>query len=230
MYSNRQAFVAASGFCESILIVTSYELQVNGDVYKTIAGVSEGYITEQRSKFISCAIPVRTPEEVKEKVESFRKQYYDARHVCWAYMLGVERLQFRVNDDGEPSSTAGKPILGVINSHGLTDVLIVVVRYFGGVKLGTSGLIAAYRAAALDAITQAEIIEKTVDETISIEFSYPFLNEVMKIVKDINPQILSQKFEMDCEMTLQIRQSEMENLKNRLLKVESLREKKGFNL
>ena len=194
-----------------------------GDVYKTIAGISEGYITEQSSKFISCAIPVKTPEEVKEKVDAFRKQYYDARHVCWAYMLGTERTQFRANDDGEPSSTAGKPILGVINSNELTDILIVVIRYFGGVKLGTSGLIVAYRAAAADAISNAVIIEKTVDETVSIEFEYPFLNDVMKIVKEINPQILSQKFEMKCEMTLQIRQSEMKIMRNRLLKVETLK-------
>jgi len=194
-----------------------------GDVYKTIAGISEGYITEQRSKFISCAIPVKTPEEVKEKVDAFRKQYYDARHVCWAYMLGTERTQFRANDDGEPSSTAGKPILGVINSNELTDILIVVIRYFGGVKLGTSGLIVAYRAAAADAISNAVIIEKTVDETVSIEFEYPFLNDVMKIVKEINPQILSQKFEMKCEMTLQIRQSEMKVMRDRLLKVETLK-------
>ena len=192
---------------------------MNSDIYKTVAGVSEGYITEQRSKFISYAIPVRTPEDVKEKIETYRKQYYDARHICWAYMLGTERLQFRFNDDGEPSSTAGKPILGVINSHGLTDILIVVIRYFGGTKLGTSGLIAAYRAAALDAIKHVEIIEKTVDETITIDFSYPFLNEVMKIVKDFNPQILSQKIDTDCEMTLQIRQSKIEGLKNRLQKV-----------
>ena len=165
------------------------------------------------------ALPVRTPEEVKEKTDAFRKQYYDARHVCWAYMLGAERTQFRVNDDGEPSSTAGKPILGVINSNELTDVLIVVVRYFGGIKLGTSGLIAAYRAAAFDAIANAEIIEKTVDETLSIEFAYPFLNDVMKIVKELNPQILFQKLEMNCEMTLQIRRSELEKLKNRLSKI-----------
>jgi len=193
------------------------------DVYKTIAEISKGTITEQRSKFISYAIPMQSPEEVKEKIDAFRKQYYNAHHVCWAYMLGAERLLYRVNDDGEPSSTAGKPILGVINSHGLTDVLIVVVRYFGGVKLGTSGLIAAYRAAAFDAIANAEIIEKTVDETITIGFTYPFLNDVMKIVKEINPQILVQKFDTDCEMTLQIRRSEMEKLKNRLLKVETLR-------
>ena len=194
-----------------------------GDVYKTIAAISKGSITEQRSKFISYALPVRTPEEVKEKIETFRKQYYDARHVCWAYLLGAERLQFRINDDGEPSSTAGKPILGVINSHELTDVLIVVIRYFGGIKLGTSGLIIAYRAAALDAIANAKIIEKTINETISIKFTYPFLNDVMKIVKEINPQVLTQKFEMDCEMTLQIRQSEIEKLKSRLATVKSLR-------
>jgi len=192
------------------------------DVYKTIAEISKGYFTEQRSKFISYALPVRSPEEVKEKIDAFRKQYYDAHHVCWTYMLGAERLLYRVNDDGEPSSTAGKPILGVINSHGLTDILIVVVRYFGGVKLGTSGLIAAYRAAAFEAIANAEIIEKTVDETITIGFTYPYLNDVMKIVKEINSQILVQKFDTDCEMTLQIRRSEMEKLKNCLLKVETL--------
>jgi len=194
-------------------------LKVESDVYKTVASVADGYVTEQRSKFISYALPVQTVEEVKDKIEAFRKQYHDARHVCWAYMLGAERLQFRANDDGEPSSTAGKPILGVINSCGLTDVLIVVVRYFGGVKLGTSGLIAAYRAAALDAIAHAEIIEKTVDETITVQFAYPFLNDVMKIVKEINPQILAQKLDMNCEMTLQIRQGEMTKLKERLLKI-----------
>jgi uncharacterized YigZ family protein len=193
------------------------------DLFRTIAGVAEGYITEQRSKFISYAIPVQTPEEVKEKVDAFRKQYYDARHVCWAYMLGADRTQFRVNDDGEPSSTAGKPILGVINSNELTDILIVVIRYFGGVKLGTSGLIVAYRAAAQDAVAQAEIIEKTVDEDISIVFEYPFLNGVMKIIKDDNPQIISQQFDMDCTMTLRIRKSEATRLKERLLKVESVK-------
>jgi uncharacterized YigZ family protein len=192
------------------------------DIYKTIAAISKGYFTEQRSKFISFALPVQSPEEVKEKIDIFCKQHYDANHICWAYMLGAERLHFRVNDDGEPSSTAGKPILGVINSNGLTDVLIVVIRYFGGVKLGTSGLITAYRAAASEAISQAEIIEKTVNEIFTIHFAYSFLNDVMKIVKEINPQVLAQKFEMECEMTLQIRSSEMGKLKNRLLKVETL--------
>ena len=193
------------------------------DLYKTINEVSEGYITEQRSKFISYAVPVQTQEQVKEVVDSYRKQYYDARHVCWAYMLGADRTQFRANDDGEPSSTAGKPILGVINSNELTDVLIVVIRYFGGVKLGTGGLIVAYRAAALDAVSNAEIIEKTVAEDISILFEYPFLNGVMKVVKEEQSQIVSQKFENDCEMTLRIRKDDMVKLRTRLLKVESVR-------
>ncbi len=192
------------------------------DTYKTIAKISEGYITEQRSKFIAYAVPVRTPEEVKTYVDSYRNQYYDARHVCWAYMLGTDRNTFRANDDGEPSSTAGKPILGVINSNELTDILIVVVRYFGGVKLGTSGLIVAYRTAAQDAIANAEITEKTVDENISITFEYPFLNGVMRIVKEDNPVIISQDFDMDCRMTLRIRKGEMEKLKAKLLKVETV--------
>lgn len=193
------------------------------DEYKTIASVSEGYITEQRSKFISYALPVQTPEQVKEIVDAYRKQYYDARHVCWAYMLGPERKQFRANDDGEPSSTAGKPILGVINSNELTDILILVIRYFGGVKLGTSGLIVAYRAAAQEAVNNAEIIEKTVDVEITVVFEYPFMNGIMKVVKDIQPQILSQKYDMDCEMVLRIRESEVEELKAKLLKVDSAR-------
>lgn len=193
------------------------------DIYKTIIETSEGYITEQRSKFYSFAYPVETPEEVKGIVGELRKKYYDARHVCWAYMLGAEREQFRVNDDGEPSSTAGKPILGVINSNELTNVLIAVIRYFGGVKLGTSGLILAYRAAALDAVNNARIIEKTVDEDIRIAFEYPFLNGIMKVIKEENPQILTQNFDMDCEMTLRIRKNEAEKLKAKLLKVESSR-------
>ena len=193
------------------------------DVYKTISGISEGYITEQRSKFYSFAYPVQTAEEVKEIVGELRKKHYDARHVCWAYMLGAEREVFRANDDGEPSSTAGKPILGVINSNELTDVLIAVIRYFGGVKLGTSGLIVAYRAAALEAINNAQIIEKTVDEDICIDFEYPFLNGIMKVIKEDNPQIINQQFDMDCVMTLRIRKGEAEKLKTKLLKVESTR-------
>lgn len=193
------------------------------DSYKTIRAVSEGYYSEKRGRFISYAIPVRTLEEVKEAVAKYRKEYYDARHVCWAYMLGHERLNFRDNDDGEPSSTAGKPILGQINSNELTDILIVVIRYFGGIELGTSGLIVAYRTAAAEAIAAAEIEERTVDETFTIQFEYPYLNSVMRIVKEDGPTILAQQFEMDCEMTLRIRQGEAERLRNRLLKVDSCR-------
>lgn len=191
------------------------------DVYKTIREVSEGYYTEKRSRFISYAIPVRSVEEVKEQLEKYRKQYYDARHLCWAYMLGPDRLIFRANDDGEPSSTAGKPILGQINSNELTDILVVVARYFGGIELGTSGLIVAYRTAAAEAIAAAEIEERTVDEDITVAFEYPFLNGIMRIVKEDSPLIIAQKFEMDCEMTLRIRKSEADRLKLRLLKIET---------
>ncbi len=191
------------------------------DTYRTIKQTSEGYYTEKRSRFISYAIPVRSVEEVKAEVEKYRRQYYDARHVCWAYMLGAERQTFRANDDGEPSSTAGKPILGQINSNHLTDILIVVVRYFGGIELGTGGLIVAYRTAAAEAIAAASIEERTVDEDITVAFEYPFLNGIMRIVKEENPTVVSQKFEMDCEMTLRIRKGAAEKLKARLSKVES---------
>lgn len=197
------------------------------DTYKTIKAPSEGYYTEKRSRFLSFAMPVRTVEEVKEQVDSYRKRFYDARHVCWAYMLGPERKLFRANDDGEPSSTAGKPILGQINSNELTDILVIVVRYFGGIELGTSGLIVAYRTAAAEAIAAAEVETRTVDEVITVAFEYPYLNSVMRIVKEDHPIVLSQKFEMDCEMTLQIRKGEAERLKSRLRKVETAYLKEG---
>ena len=191
------------------------------DTYKTITGRSEGYYTKKRSKFISYAIPVRTADEAKAEVARLRKEYYDARHVCWAYMLGADRKTFRANDDGEPSSTAGKPILGQINSNGLTDILVVVIRYFGGIELGTSGLIVAYRTAASEAIGAATIEERTVDEDITVVFEYPYLNSIMRIVKEDSPAVIAQKFDMDCEMTLRIRKSEAERLRNRLQKVET---------
>ena len=193
------------------------------DTYRTIRDLSEGYYTEKRSRFLSFALPVRTPDEVKTQLDIYRKKYYDARHVCWAYMLGPDRTTFRANDDGEPSSTAGKPILGQINSNNLTDILIIVVRYFGGIELGTSGLIVAYRTAAAEAIAAARIEERTIDETITITFEYPHLNSVMRIVKEDKPDVLAQSFELTCEMTLRIRQSRMDALKSRLLKVDSLR-------
>ncbi|MBR6538801.1 MAG: YigZ family protein [Bacteroides sp.] len=193
------------------------------DTYKTIVGQAEGIYTEKRSKFIAIALPVRTIDEIKAHLEVYQKKYYDARHVCYAYMLGHERKDFRANDNGEPSGTAGKPILGQINSNELTDILIIVVRYFGGIKLGTSGLIVAYKAAAAEAIAAATIIEKTVDEDITFYFEYPFMNDVMRIVKEEEPEIISQGYDMDCNMTLRIRQSMMPKLRARLEKVETLR-------
>lgn len=193
------------------------------DIYKTIAAPSEGEYSEKRSKFLAFAHPVQTVEEVKEWVEFYQKKYYDARHCCYAYMLGAERKDFRANDNGEPSGTAGKPILGQINSFELTDIMIVVIRYFGGIKLGTSGLIQAYKAAAVEAIEAARIIEKTVDEEISFFFEYPFMNSVMRIVKEEEPAIVNQGYEHDCSMTLRIRKGGMPRLKSRLEKVDTLR-------
>jgi len=177
------------------------------DSYKTIEHPAEGYLTEKKSKFISHIVPVKSAEEVKEIVEEHRKKYYDARHVCWAYMLGWEREEFRWNDDGEPSGTAGKPILGQINSAELTDVLILVVRYFGGTLLGTGGLIKAYKEAAADAIAHAEIVEKTVDDKIVIRFEYPLLNEVMRVLKQYEEVQWTQEFRESCRMDLSIRRS-----------------------
>lgn len=193
------------------------------DTYKTIADVSEGLYTEKRSKFIAVALPVKTVEEIKEHLEVYQKKYYDARHVCYAYMLGHERKDFRANDNGEPSGTAGKPILGQINSNELTDILVIVVRYFGGIKLGTSGLIVAYKAAAAEAIAAATILEKTVDDEVTVLFEYPFMNDVMRIVKEEEPEIVDQSYDMDCRMTLRIRRSCMPRLRERLLKVETAR-------
>ena len=186
------------------------------DEYKTIASTSEGYYTEKRSKFLAFAHHVQTVDEVKELLTGYRKKYYDARHVCYAYMLGAERTEFRANDDGEPSSTAGKPILGQINSNELTDILIVVVRYYGGVNLGTSGLIVAYREAAADAINHASIETRQVEEIVKYSFAYPQMNDVMRIVKDMNPRIISQTYDNTCEIVLSIRKSEAEQLRNRL--------------
>ena len=188
-----------------------------------MVGKAEAVSTEKRSRFIAAAIPVRTVEEVKTYLEVFKKEYYDARHVCYAYMLGADRKDFRANDNGEPSGTAGKPILGQINSRGLPDVLVVVVRYFGGIKLGTSGLIVAYRTAASLALDEAEIVEKTVDETVTVAFEYPFMNDVMRIVKEESPEIVEQSYDMDCVMKLRIRRSMMGKLRARLEKVETAR-------
>ena len=190
---------------------------MENDEFKTITTqIGEGYYTEKRSKFLAFAHHVESIDEVKDIVASYKKNYFDARHVCFAYMLGADRKEFRVNDDGEPSSTAGKPILGQINSHELTNILIVVVRYYGGVNLGTGGLIVAYREASADALAHSVIETRKIEDIIYISFAYPSMNAVMKVVKDMSPRIISQKFDNTCEMTLAIRKSESDLLRNRL--------------
>ena len=189
------------------------------DEYKTIKTKGEGFYSEKRSKFLAFAHHVETIDEVKAVVTDYRKKYFDARHVCYAYMLGAGRQDFRANDDGEPSSTAGKPILGQINSSELTDVLIVVVRYYGGVNLGTGGLIVAYRTAAAEAIASAETEVRQVEEEVVYSFTYPMMNDVMRIVKEMSPRILSQTYDNTCEIRLSIRKSEAEQLRHRLSKL-----------
>ena len=188
------------------------------DIYKTIKDKSEGTYTELRSKFLSFAHPVSTVEEAMALVEQYQKKYYDARHVCWAYMIGADRETFRSNDNGEPSGTAGKPILGQINSNELTDIIILVVRYFGGVKLGTSGLMVAYRTAAAEAIAAATIEERQVEATYDFSFEYPLMTAVMKVVRDMNARILEQSYDMDCRMSVSIRKGLLDELKTRIQK------------
>lgn len=189
------------------------------DIYKTIKDKSEGTYTELRSKFLAFAHPVSTVEEAMALVEQYQKKYYDARHVCWAYMIGAERETFRSNDNGEPSGTAGKPILGQINSNELTNIIILVVRYFGGVKLGTSGLIVAYRTAAAESIAAATIEERQVEATYDFTFEYPLMTAVMKVVRDMNARILEQSYDMDCRMSVSIRKGLLDELKTRIKKV-----------
>jgi uncharacterized YigZ family protein len=189
------------------------------DIYKTIDVAGEGIYSEKRSKFLAFAIPVLTVEDVKREVEAYQKKYYDARHVCYAYRLGERRELFRANDNGEPSGTAGKPILGQIDSRELTNVLVIVVRYFGGIKLGTSGLIVAYKAAAAEALDATEHVEKTINEEITLKFSYPLLNDVLRIVKEENPRIVEQVFDNECVVRLSIRLSRMPRLRERYEKL-----------
>ena len=192
------------------------------DTYKTIFLSTEGIYKEKGSKFLSFAISVNSSEEVKELIKTFKKEYYDARHVCYAYMLGAERKEWRANDDGEPSGTAGRPILGQINSRELTNILVIVVRYFGGILLGTGGLTTAYKEATADALNQAEIIEKTVDEILTVNFEYILMNDVMHVIKDTNAQILHQTFDNQCSMVLSIRKQEFSLLKDKMEKINGL--------
>lgn len=190
------------------------------DTYKTVSKeVCEGFYSEKRSKFLAFVHHVDSVDEAMAIVKEHRKKYYDARHCCYAYVLGSDRADFRANDDGEPSSTAGKPILGQLNRLELTDVLVVVIRYYGGVNLGTGGLIVAYRTATEDALSKAVIEEKFVEERIIYRFTYPMINAVMRVVKETGARIVSQSFDNDCEIVLSIRQSLAEGLQARLDKL-----------
>lgn len=190
------------------------------DTYRTVSKeVGEGFYSEKRSKFLAFVHHVDSVDEAMTIVKEYRKKYYDARHCCYAYVLGSDRADFRANDDGEPSSTAGKPILGQLNRLELTDVLVVVIRYYGGVNLGTGGLIVAYRTATEDALSKAVIEEKFVEERITYRFTYPMINAVMRVVKETGARIVSQSFDNDCEIVLSIRQSLAEGLQARLDKL-----------
>ena len=187
------------------------------DKYTTITKtIGEGFYSEKRSKFLAFAHHVESQAQIREILSIYRKKYYDARHVCYAYVLGADKADYKMNDDGEPSSTAGKPIYGQIVSNDLTDILIVVIRYYGGVNLGTGGLIVAYRTAAADALSHCVFEEKYIKEKITFTFPYVMMNGVMKVVKTMEPQIISQEFDNTCTITLSIRRSKAEELKNKL--------------
>jgi len=193
------------------------------DTFKTISKISEGIYKEKGSKFISFAIPVNTEEEAKQHINDLKKNYHDARHHCYAYVLGGNKSFYRINDDGEPSGTAGKPIYGQILHFDLTNILIVVVRYFGGTKLGASGLLNAYRESAKDGLAKADIITKTIDDVVEIFFNYESTNEIMKIIKNSKAKKLSQNFGSVCQIIFSIRKNHAENLLQELSKINSLK-------
>jgi len=193
------------------------------DSYKTIANKSEGIFKDRGSKFIAIAVPTNNEEQVKQNLEAIKSSYHDARHHCFAYMLGFDRSTYRMNDDGEPSGTAGRPILGQINSNDLTDILVVVVRYFGGTKLGVRGLINAYKFATADAIEKNTIVTKTVNEEYEVKFSYPEMNSVMKIMKDDFVNIIDQDFALNCMIKFRIRKKEALKVYDKLAKINGLK-------
>ena len=185
------------------------------DTYKTITQTSEGLYKEKMSKFLSFAVPCSSAQEALDIVKLYRNEYCDARHCCWAYMIGPERKEFRSNDDGEPSGTAGKPILGQINSFELTNLVVIVVRYFGGIKLGTSGLIEAYRTAAQEALSEAQIEERLIEEELQVAFEYPLMGDVMRIVKEEGATVLAQDFQLSCRLHLSLRRGQMPHMRQR---------------
>lgn len=190
------------------------------DSYKTIARPAETTYRQLSSKFLVYAFPVETEAEIKEHLDALRKRWFDATHHCYAWRLGPKGEQFRANDDGEPSSTAGKPILGQLLSQEVTNCLVVVVRYFGGTKLGVPGLIAAYKESTALVLSECEIVERTVDVVMDVSFSYIAMNDIMRIVKDMQPKVINQVFDNLCTMTLSIREGDSEQLIGRLEKVE----------
>ena len=192
------------------------------DTYRTIKGPAEGLYKEKGSKFLAFAFPVRSTDEVKQHLEALRKEYFDARHHCFAYILGPTKDVYRVNDDGEPSGTGGRPIHGQLLSADLTDTLIVVVRYFGGVLLGPSGLANAYKTAARDAIEHAEIVEKTIDVRYRLQFEYVLMNDVMRIVKEFGLTPMNQDYNLDCRLELSVRQSQSVRLYDALAKLRAV--------
>ncbi len=193
------------------------------DTYKTIENISEGLFKDRGSKFIAHAIPVNNESQVKEHLSALRKKYHDARHHCYAYQLGFDNSSYRINDDGEPSGTAGKPIFGQILSHDLTNILIVVVRYFGGTKLGVGGLINAYKTSAKDALNNAKIIEKTINEVYEIIYDYPVMNAVKKIIKEENITQVSQKFDLNCKIKFLIRKNNSSRIYEKFMKIKGLK-------
>jgi uncharacterized YigZ family protein len=196
---------------------------MNFDTYKTIALPSQGIYKEKGSRFVSYAYPVFYLEEIKPILDKIRKEHHEARHHCFAYMLGQERVTWRVNDDGEPSGTAGRPILGQINSYELTNIIIIVSRYFGGTLLGVSGLINAYRSASRDALLNAELTEKTVNEYYEVSFPYIYMNDVMRIFKEENIGLSEQSFEMECRILINFRVSVKEKVTKRLERIDGLK-------
>lgn len=193
------------------------------DEYKTILEPSQGIYKEKGSKFLAYAFPVYNEEVIKNHIDTLKKEYYDARHHCYAWQIGLNKEFFRANDDGEPSGTAGKPIHGQIMSNELSNILIVVVRYFGGIKLGTSGLIAAYKAAAADAISNATVVLKTVNDYYEVNFNYEAMNEVMRIIKDEQPAIINQNFNLRCSIMLHQRQRDIGYLISKLEEITSVK-------